>query len=133
VTDLIAKIADHLGKSEAAARYSIQASKLLEMFQAEYLTANGRLVSDTQTAYALALRFGLLSEKHLETAKARLDWLTRWEGFKITTGFAGTPIILQVLADNGMLNLAYRMLQERDNPSWLYPVGMGATTIVTTP
>jgi alpha-L-rhamnosidase len=131
VTDLTAKIAEIIGKSESAARYSGQASKLLEMFQAEYITANGRLVSDTQTAYALALRFGLLTEKHLETAKARLGWLTRWEAFKITTGFAGTPILLQVLADNGMLNLAYRMLQERDDPSWLYPVSMGATTIVS--
>ncbi len=90
-----------------------------------------RLVSDTQTAYALVLCFGLLPEEHLETAKARLDWLTRWEAFKITTGFAGTPIILQVLADAGMLNLAYRMLQGADDPSWLYPVTMGATTIVS--
>lgn len=55
----------------------------------------------------------------------------RWEAFKITTGFAGTPTILQVLADNGMLGYVYRMLQERDCPVWLYPVGMGATTIVS--
>jgi len=129
VTKLTAKIGKIIGKIEAAARYSEQASKLLDLFQYEYVTSTGRLVSDTQTAYALVLRFGLLPEKHLEAAKARLDWLTRWEAFKITTGFAGTPIILKVLADNGMLNLAYRMLQTRDNPSWLYPVSMGATTI----
>jgi alpha-L-rhamnosidase len=101
------------------------------MFQAEYITATGRLVSDTQTAYALALRFGLFPEKDLTKAQARLEFLTRWESFKITTGFAGTPIILEVLADHGMLNLAYGMLQERDDPSWLYPVTMGATTIVS--
>lgn len=57
--------------------------------------------------------------------------MVRWEMFKITTGFAGTPVILQVLADNGMLGHAYRMLQERDCPSWLYPVGMGAMTTVS--
>lgn len=57
--------------------------------------------------------------------------MVRWEVFKITTGFAATPVILQVLADNGMLGHAYRMLQERDCPSWLYPVGMGATAIVS--
>lgn len=57
--------------------------------------------------------------------------MIRWEAFKITTGFAGMPIILQVLADHGMLSHAYSMLQERECPSWLYPVGMGATTIVS--
>ena len=35
-------------------------------FRREYVTASGRIVSDTQTAYALALRFGLL-----ETAEQR--------------------------------------------------------------
>jgi alpha-L-rhamnosidase len=131
VTDLAAKIGNIIGKSEAAARYASQASGLLDMFLAEYLTPNGRLISDTQTAYSLVLRFGLLPERNLNVAKSRLDWITRWEMFKITTGFAGTPIILQVLADNGMLNLAYRMLEETEDPSWLYPVNMGATTIVS--
>lgn len=131
VTWLVAHIAKVLGKSDEAETYSKQAFDLLNLFRAEYITSNGRLVSDTQTAYALALRFGLFSKEHLEAAKSRLDFLTRWEAFRITTGFAGTPIILQVLADNGLLNLAYRMLQERDNPSWLYPIRMGATTIVS--
>jgi alpha-L-rhamnosidase len=130
VTDLAAKIAKIIGKPEAASLYSSQASKLLELFRKEYITPSGRLVSDTQTAYALALRFGLLPEDVICNARARLDFLTRWEAFKITTGFAGTPIILEVLADHGMLNLAYGMLQEGDDPSWLYPVSMGATTIV---
>lgn len=40
--------------------------------------------------------------------------MVRWEAFKITTGFAGTHVILQVLADDGMLGHAYRKLQERD-------------------
>jgi alpha-L-rhamnosidase len=54
----------------------------------------------------------------------------KWDVFRISTGFAGTPIILPALADNGLLHCAYRMLQEGENPSWLYPVSMGATTIV---
>jgi alpha-L-rhamnosidase len=61
----------------------------------------------------------------------RLEWLIKWDYFKISTGFAGTPLILPNLAKHKKLHLAYRMLQERDNPSWLYSVGMGATTIVS--
>lgn len=133
VTDLAARIAELIGRNEVAAQYSSEAQHLREIFRAEYITSSGRLVSDTQTAYALALRFGLFADKDVDKAKARLGWITRWEAFRITTGFAGTPIILNSLAENGMLNLAYRMLQERDDPSWLYPVGMGATTIVGDP
>ena len=130
VTNLAAKVGRIIGNPEVAARYSTQASELLDIFLSEYVTPSGRLVSDTQTAYSLLLQFGLLPKKYLAAAKGRLDWITRWEMFKITTGFAGTPIVLQVLADNGMLSLAYRMLEETDDPSWLYPVKMGATTIV---
>lgn len=106
---------------------------MAETFRAEYVTRRGRLACDTQAPYALALLFGLFGpkEEQTRTARTRLDWMVRWEAFKITTGFAGTPIILQVLADNGMLGHAYRMLQERGCPSWLHPVGMGATTIVS--
>lgn len=128
--NLAAKIGRIIGKTEKAEEYATQSSRLLALFQEEYITATGRLVSDTQTGHALALRFGLLPQHHVQKASDRLDWLVRWEVFKITTGFAGTPIILQTLADSGKLNLAYRMLEEKEEPSWLYPITMGATTIV---
>lgn len=132
VTRLAANIAQIIDKSDNAITYSNNANEMTELFRAEYITKRGRLACDTQAAYALALLFDLFStQEEVQTAKARLDWMIRWDAFKITTGFAGTPIILQVLADHGMLSHAYRMLQERDCPSWLYPVGMGATTIVS--
>ena len=132
VTRLASGIAQKLGELQPAADYAKDAEDLLAKYRAEYITRTGRLASDTQAAYIISLLFGLLeSDQQKETARKRLDWLIRWESFKITTGFAGTPVLLQVLADNGMLNHAYRMLQERDCPSWLYPVSMGATTIVS--
>ncbi|ORY26975.1 bacterial alpha-L-rhamnosidase-domain-containing protein [Naematelia encephala] len=129
VTGLVSEIATLLGHEVQAAKYASDYSRLRQLFQTEYITTPGRLVSDTQTSFVLALRFGLLEPNQIENATKRLEWLIRWNHFKISTGFAGTPIILPVLADNGLLSLAYRMLQERDNPSWLYSVGMGATTI----
>lgn len=128
-TKLAAEIGRLLGETDTAQRYSADATCLSQIFRDEYVTPKGRLACDTQTTYALALQFGLLEDKHLATARERLGHLVRWERFRITTGFAGTPIILRALADNGMVNLAYRMLQERDCPSWLYPVRMGATTV----
>ncbi|KAI8657188.1 Alpha-L-rhamnosidase [Fusarium keratoplasticum] len=128
-TKLAAEVGKVLGKNEKSVKYASDAASLILLFREEYVTPKGRMACDTQTTYALALKFGLLEEKHLATARERLGYLVRWERFKITTGFAGTPIILHALSENGMLNLAYRMLQERDCPSWLYPVGMGATSI----
>jgi alpha-L-rhamnosidase len=88
------------------------------------------MMSDTQTALALALHFHLLPEASVDVARDRLDHLVRKAIFQISTGFAGTPIILHALSDNQLLQHAYRMFQEKQYPSILYPVSMGATTIV---
>lgn len=132
VTRLISTIAGVIGKHSESKKYKEDYERLLKLFRSEYVSPSGRLVSDTQTALALALHFDLLeTDQQKKNAAERLDWLIRWESFKVSTGFAGTPIILDTLAENDKLQVAYRMLQERDNPSWLYPVSMGATTIVS--
>ena len=47
----------------------------------------------------------------------------------MTTGFVGTPYILDVLTSEGMVDEAYKLLYRNDNPSWLYSVDHGATTM----
>lgn len=132
VTSLVAKIGKLLKKDpKVVKKYEDDAARLHELFLEEYTTPTGRVVSDTQTALALALKFNLLKADQIPRAQERLEFLTKWAYFKVSTGFAGTPILLPVLADNGLEHIAYRMLQEKDNPSWLYSVGMGATTIVS--
>ena len=99
-------------------------------FDAEYVTPAGRLLSDSATAYALALRFALLPEAaQRRHAAARLAALVREAGYRISTGFVGTPLIEDALCDAGEYEVAFRLLMERSCPSWLYPVTMGATTI----
>jgi alpha-L-rhamnosidase len=48
-----------LGKKEDAAQYAGLLQKIKDAFLKEYVTANGRLVSGTQTAYVLALNFDI--------------------------------------------------------------------------
>ena len=50
-------------------------------------------------------------------------------GHHIATGFAGTPYVCDALTSTGHLDDAYRLLLQRECPSWLYPVTMGATTV----
>ena len=130
-TGLVAKIAKLIDRPKDATHYDKEYQRLRELFRDEYITKNGRISSDTQTALTLALWFDLVDEAQRDHTVERLEWLIKWDFFKISTGFAGTPLILPTLAKHGKLHLAYRMLQEQDNPSWLYSVGMGATTIVS--
>lgn len=132
-TGLVSKIATLLGRTAAAKKLREDHLRLRQRFRDEYITKKGRLASDSQTALTLALSFDLVDEDQRPQTADRLAWLIRWDYFKISTGFAGTPLILPTLAAHGLLPLAYRMLQEQDNPSWLFSVGMGATTIVSSP
>lgn len=47
----------------------------------------------------------------------------------LQTGFLGTSILMPTLTENGMSDIAYELLFQRKNPSWLYSVDNGATTI----
>jgi alpha-L-rhamnosidase len=127
-TELLEKTAAVLGKHEDAAEYAALEEKIRAAFVKEFVTPNGRLSSDTQTAYALALEFDLLPEAMRAGAAARLAEDVR--KFKhLTTGFLGTPVLCKALSDYGYLDEAYMLLNRTEYPSWLYPVTQGATTI----
>ncbi|KAI9639009.1 bacterial alpha-L-rhamnosidase-domain-containing protein [Dioszegia hungarica] len=128
-TRTAATIAGLLGKEAEAERYGRQAETLTQSFRDEYVTPSGRVVSDTQATLALALHYGLIPKAGIPVAAERLAYLVRKRAFKICTGFAGTPIILPSLVNSGNLSIAYRMFQEKQCPSLLYPISMGATTI----
>lgn len=99
-------------------------------FQNEYVTPSGRMLSDSQTAYSLAIVFDLFErEEQKEKAGNRLAALVRDCGYKIHTGFVGTPLICDALSATGHYEETYRLLRQEDPPSWLYPVLMGGTTI----
>ncbi len=83
----------------------------------------------TQTAIALILRFGLYEENEKEILADKLAELIRENGGRMSTGFVGTPHILHALSIAGKDELAFDLLLQEKNPSWLYSVNRGATTI----
>ncbi|MBN2377591.1 MAG: glycoside hydrolase family 78 protein [Sedimentisphaerales bacterium] len=127
-TDLLLRTAAILGKTDDQKKYSQLLAKVKEAFQREFVTPNGRLSSDTQTAYSLALAFDLLPDNLKDNAAERLA--KDVDSFRhITTGFLGTPVICHALSENGYLDQAYMLLNRDKYPSWLYPITKGATTI----
>ncbi len=127
-TGRVAQIAAILGKTDDSKRYAELSGKIKSAFCHEYLTPSGRLVSNTQTAYALALSFDLLPESMALKAASYLAADVQ-KMKHLTTGFVGTPLLCQALSDNGYADLAFMLLMNKEYPSWLYPVTQGATTI----
>ncbi len=127
-TLLLARTAEVLGREEDAWHYRELFSKIREAFQKEYLTPNGRLSPNTQTAYVQALDLGLIPGSLRDSAAGRLADDVKKFGH-ITTGFLGAFLINPVLSDNGYMDVAYMLLNRKKYPSWLYPVTKGATTI----
>jgi len=127
---LLSQAAGILGRMEDEARYWALAEQIREAFAAEYVTPAGRVLSDSPTAYVLALQFDLLKDAtQRQRAGEELVALVRKSGYHISTGFVGTPLICDALCSVGEDELAYYLLMQRECPSWLYPVTMGATTI----
>jgi alpha-L-rhamnosidase len=128
--DLTALAAEVLGRTEEQKKYLALAAEARVAFVREYVTPSGRLMSDAETAYSLALIFDLLpTAEQRQRAGDRLSELVRESGYHIRTGFVGTPIISDALCCTGHYVAAYRLLMQQECPSWLYPVTMGATTI----
>ena len=83
----------------------------------------------SQTEMLFLLRYSQLTGKQEQLIVADLKQDIEKNNYKVMTGFAGTPLLLPVLSEYGMTQTAYRILLCRENPSWLYSVEQGATTI----
>ncbi|WP_024820931.1 family 78 glycoside hydrolase catalytic domain [Arthrobacter sp. 31Y] len=125
---LVTSAAAVLGDDAAAAEFGDMAGALRTSFTEHYVS-DGVILSDCTTVYALAIVFGILGDADRDFAGDRLAELVAKSGFRISTGFAGTPFVTDALTDTGHLDEAYRLLLQTENPSWLYSVTMGATTI----
>ncbi len=128
-TQLLVYAARELGKHQDEAHYTELLQNIKTAFLQEYFTPNGMAVSNTQTAYVLALQFDLLPVELRQQAADRLAKNIRQYNNHLTTGFLGTPHLCHVLSRFGYTDLAFELLMQKTYPSWLYPVTMGATTI----
>ncbi|GAA1466179.1 glycoside hydrolase family 78 protein [Microbacterium thalassium] len=118
-----------LGDESAAARYDGLFDRAATRFRTEYVTPSGRAAFPSQTAYALGIAFDLLLPDQRQHAGSLLADQVAADGFHVGSGFLGTPVVCDALADTGHAATAWRLLLQQECPSWLYAVTMGATTI----
>ncbi len=127
---LMAQMAQAIGKTEDAQQYRDLFAQIKAAFNREFVGADGRIKSDTQTAYVLALRFNLLpDEKREAAARYLVDDIINKRSGHLSTGFLGVGYLTPTLTQTGHLDVAYRLLNNDTYPSWGYSIRQGATTI----
>ena len=126
---LVAAMAEVLGRKAEAKAYSALAKAVRAAFQRRFLTREGALTAPTQTAGVLALHFDLVPARRRARVAADLVADIERRGGKLSTGFVGSSYLPHVLAATGHLEVAFRLLHQKECPSWLYPVTRGATTL----
>lgn len=126
----VARTADALGREDERHRYEDLAWRVRRAFIDAYVLPDGRMTSDTQTAYAVALQFDLLPDAPARAAAGRrLAELVASGGHTIQTGFIGTPLVAPALSATDHVDTAYALLLQQECPSWLYALKHDATTV----
>ncbi|WP_308615991.1 family 78 glycoside hydrolase catalytic domain [uncultured Enorma sp.] len=128
--DIVAQIAELLGYDDDATRYRARRDQVVRAYRKAFTDGKGRLrKKEFQTAYVLPLHFGMTEGAETHAMAENLEHLVRENGYRLSTGFTGTPYLLFALSDTGFVDAAYRVLLQEECPSWLYEVRAGATTI----
>jgi alpha-L-rhamnosidase len=126
---LMAEMATATGRAQEAATYAALRETIGKAFVQEFVRPDAGVGNDSQTSHVLALRFGLVPEPLRAASVERLAADIAARGGKLSTGFLGTPYILDALADNGREDVAVGLLLQTEFPSWGYMVAKGATSM----
>ena len=122
-----------LATGRDASKYEAMATEARRHILDNFITADGlfttEILNTMQTPALFALKNKLVDGKAKEDMIARLRKNFAEHGNCLQTGFLGTSILMPTLTENGMSDIAYELLFQRQNPSWLYSVDNGATTI----
>lgn len=127
--NILRKTAKILNKMEDAEAYDNLYIKVKKLFNEEYITSTGRMVSETQTGCIVAIYFDLAEEKYRKRILESLATNIANHKNHLSTGFVGTPYLCHALTENNLHDLAGTIFLREDYPSWLYSVKKGATTI----
>nr|WP_314123136.1 family 78 glycoside hydrolase catalytic domain [uncultured Brevundimonas sp.] len=126
---MMAEMAQAIGRADDAVRYRALFDQIRAAFNTAYVKADGEIGNGSQTSYILPIAFGLLDDGAKAEAGRRLAADIHRRSDTLSTGFLGTPHILDALAISGHAEVAVTLLLQRAYPSWGYMVEKGATTM----
>jgi len=124
---MMTEMAVAIGDTEAAEHYTAVYNQKKALYNSTFVNADGTLKEATQAVCLYALYTDLVD--NTEPVINQLVANIERNGNKLQTGFLGTAIIMPTLSKIGRTDIAYKLLLQHENPSWLYSVDQGATTI----
>lgn len=126
---LMSQMARAIDRASDAERYSSLADTLKRSFVEHFVdTRAGKVGNGSQTSAILPLRFNLLPDDLQPIAIKQLARDIRRRDTHLSTGFLGTPYILDALAEHGEQEIAVSLLLQTSYPSWGFMFANGATT-----
>ena len=127
---VVALAARVLGKTEDAAKYAALAETIKAAFNRKFWHADTGLYDNgSQTALSCALYQGLVPPEQQARVLANLVAAVEKTGGHIDTGILGAKYLLNTLLENGRADVAYRIVSQKDQPSWGWWIAQGATTL----
>ena len=122
-----------IGTGRDASIYESMILNAKNYIRDKFFTLGGKFKTDIlntmQTPALFALKNGIFEGKIKDDIILRLRENFEKHGNCLQTGFLGTSILMPTLTENGMSDIAWNLLFQRKNPSWLYSIDNGATTI----
>lgn len=127
----LARLARIIGKEAEAAELDKMAARAKETIHKTWFLKDGTLSIKTQTAALMAIGFNLCPDEKSKKAISDflVDDIVNVRQTHLSTGFLGTPLLLNVLSEIGRDDVAYGLLLQKEFPGWLYQVEKGATTM----
>lgn len=128
--DNLAEMAKILGKTEDAEHYAALSAKIKAAYDKYLIGDDGEIQKGHQAAYIRALALDMVSEEKKPMVISQLKRELEAADYHINTGFLSTVYLLPTLCDNGLVNEAFRILEQTEAPGWLHPITLGATTML---
>lgn len=125
---LMSRFSRIIGKDDRAEHYDDLRERIIAYWKEKYVE-DGALTVRTQTSHLLPLAFDMVDGEMKESFISELRKLITDNDYTLSTGFVGTGILNQTLSKVGLHDLCYSLLLQTKDPSWLYSVRQGATTI----
>lgn len=131
---MMAEMAAATGRADEARRFKAMSEEAKAYLRGTFFAADGSfrlpVLNTMQTPALFVLKLGLYKDEAVRARyRSNLRKNIADHGGCLQTGFLGTSILMDTLTAEGMADVAYTLLLQRKNPSWLYSVDQGATTI----
>ncbi len=122
---LATRMAGTLGRLAEMEALDQLAGRVRKAFRRRFVTSDGALVGDTATSYVIALALDLLEGDERTGAVVRLVEHIHAAQFHNCVDPVVVDKLFDVLVREGRVDLAYSLLLQTSEPSWLHPVLAG--------